>query len=91
MSGEPYFRVTDLFGDRDGIRWGYGKASSIAHRRLGSCLWTYDILADRARVFTRHGSDDITTSEVDDAELAELARQAVRAWMYAPQWLEAAE
>lgn len=91
MSIQPFFRITEMFGSRDGIRWGYAKASTIAHRRLGACIWSYDVLADRARVYTRYSSDDISTDEIKDEALSELARLAVRARLQSPQWLEAAE
>jgi hypothetical protein len=73
----PFFRITEMHGDRDGLRWGYG-VSSTHRRHRGHCLWSYDILTDTARLFVKFNNGDISAEELDDPALTELARNAIR-------------
>jgi hypothetical protein len=69
----PYFRIDEVFGSQDGIRWGYAKASG-----LGFCMWTYDLISERARIFVKPDTNHIATEEVADVTLSDLAREAIR-------------
>lgn len=72
MSRPTFFHVTAVHGGQDGFFWGFAQTSLKPPR--SHCRWTYDLLADRARLMSSEGRRYFT-----DPALETVALIAIRA------------